>query len=166
MELTPKSFYNIRFGDCDLFGHLNNARYLDYFINAREDHLKDTYDVHLSDYYKTGTGWVVGNHEIYYLRPAHYGERACIQTTLLKAADDHLLVEMLMMDEQQLHIKAMLWTRFVPVNVKTGKRENHPEQFMSFARSIENTQATNVSNGKERLQELITGLKLQLATRQ
>ena len=29
-----------RFSDCDPFGHLNNARYIDYFINAREDHLR------------------------------------------------------------------------------------------------------------------------------
>jgi acyl-CoA thioesterase FadM len=48
MELTPKSFYTIRFGDCDLFGHLNNARYLDYFINAREEHLKERYQVQLA----------------------------------------------------------------------------------------------------------------------
>ena len=29
----------IRFPDCDPFNHLNNARYIDYFINAREDHI-------------------------------------------------------------------------------------------------------------------------------
>ncbi len=27
----------IRFQDCDPYAHLNNGRYLDYFMNARED---------------------------------------------------------------------------------------------------------------------------------
>jgi YbgC/YbaW family acyl-CoA thioester hydrolase len=165
MNLTPTSFYTIRFGDCDLFGHLNNARYLDYFINAREDHLKQAYNFSINDQYKTGIGWVVGNHEIYYLRPAKYEEQVCIQTTLLKAASDQLLVEMVMQDEQQLHVKALLWTKFVPINVKTGKRENHPDQFMHFAKSIENTAATKTATGKDRLEELLTSLKLKQAIR-
>ena len=41
----PTSSVIIRFQDCDPFGHLNNARYLDYFINAREDHLAEYYDL-------------------------------------------------------------------------------------------------------------------------
>ncbi|MEM8567925.1 MAG: thioesterase family protein, partial [Bacteroidota bacterium] len=35
---TLESIHTIRFPDCDPFNHLNNARYIDYFINAREDH--------------------------------------------------------------------------------------------------------------------------------
>lgn len=34
----------IRFQDCDPFGHLNNARYIDYFINERENHLLQYYN--------------------------------------------------------------------------------------------------------------------------
>ena len=41
MNKNPNLDYKIRFNDGDLFGHLNNSRYLDYFINAREDHLKE-----------------------------------------------------------------------------------------------------------------------------
>jgi len=32
-----QSTYQVRFQDSDPFRHLNNARYLDYFVNARED---------------------------------------------------------------------------------------------------------------------------------
>lgn len=38
----PKELESIavaRFQDCDPFSHLNNARYIDYFLNAREDQL-------------------------------------------------------------------------------------------------------------------------------
>jgi acyl-CoA thioester hydrolase len=41
MEKTPISFYTVRFNDCDPLGHLNNSKYIDYFLNAREDHLKE-----------------------------------------------------------------------------------------------------------------------------
>ena len=39
LESTTK----IRFQDCDPFRHLNNARYTDYFMNAREDQLAQFY---------------------------------------------------------------------------------------------------------------------------
>ncbi len=34
-----ESKVKIRFPDCDPFNHLNNSKYIDYFINAREDQL-------------------------------------------------------------------------------------------------------------------------------
>ena len=36
-----------RFQDCDPFGHLNNARYMDYLINAREDQLIHFYQINI-----------------------------------------------------------------------------------------------------------------------
>lgn len=137
MNKEPQSNYIVRFSDCDLFGHLNNARYLDYFLNAREDHLKDNYQLDLATYYTQGIGWVVGSHEINYLKPVKYNEKVTIKSTLVQADDYHLMVEMQMMNVEQTQLKAIIWTRFVPVNVKTGKRESHPSDFMEFARSIE-----------------------------
>jgi YbgC/YbaW family acyl-CoA thioester hydrolase len=162
MELQPASFYTIRFSDCDLFAHLNNARYIDYFLNAREDHLKNSYQLQLNEYYKLGVAWLVGNHEIYYLRPANYNEVVRIQSTLLKVADDYLLVEMMMTNETGTHLKALLWTKFIPIHVQSGKRQNHPELFMDFARKIENSNITTAANSKGRLEELIAGFKANL----
>lgn len=136
MNKNPQSIYTIRFSDCDLFGHLNNARYLDYFLNAREDHLKAHYQMSLTDFYKKGTSWLVGSHEINYLKPAMYNEEVVISSALIKASAQSLLVEMQMMNMAQTEIKAVMWTRFIPVNVKTGKRENHPTDFMDFALGI------------------------------
>ncbi len=163
MKLTPASVYTIRFNDCDPLGHLNNARYLDYFLNAREDHLKNAYQLQLTDYYKLGVAWVVSNHEIYYLRPANYNERVRIQSSLLKASDEFLLVEMLMTNEAETHLKALLWTTFVPIHVQSGKRQNHPASFMDFARSIENNTTLITGGSKERLDALSTEYKLKQA---
>jgi YbgC/YbaW family acyl-CoA thioester hydrolase len=154
MEKILQSFYTVRFSDCDPFGHLNNARYIDYFLNAREDHLRDGYQMKLSDFAKRGIGWVVSNHEIYYTRPALYNERVSIQSVAIELADGNLLVEMLMQDEGRQIVKAIMWSRFTCINLKTGKRENHPEDFMVFAKQvIENS--IDVSKGlKGRLNQL------------
>src|SRR6476660_1013929 len=136
METTPHSHYTIRFSDCDPFGHLNNARYIDYFLNAREDHLKTAYQMDLKSFYNQGLTWFVGGHEIAYLKPADYNELVMISSSLIETTPDSLLVEMIMTNSQQSHIKAVMHTRFIPVGLKSGKRENHPQDFLSFAQSV------------------------------
>jgi len=159
MNKTPHSLYTIRFTDCDLFGHLNNGRYIDYLLNAREDHLKTEYGLDLADFYKQGVSWLVAGHEISYMRPAAYNERVSIKSALIKAEPGSLLVEMLMMDENQTHLKSLMWTKFIHVNVKTGKRENHTESFMDFARSIEVNEVDIIKGYQHRLKELIERIK-------
>lgn len=139
MNKNPNSEYKIRFGDCDPFGHLNNARYVDYFMNAREDHLKEHYNLSLIDYYQKGMAWVVRSHEIAYLRSAVYDETVNIETRLLLAEPDALHVELIMSNQAKSHLKAVMRTVFTPINPKSGKREQHPAEFMEWAKSIENT---------------------------
>lgn len=137
MTKLPFSYTVVRFSDCDPLGHLNNARYIDYFLNAREDHLKNKYGLELNQFYERGFAWLVRSHEISYLKPARYNEIVCIQSSLVKAAEDFLLVEMKMMDEKQVDIKAVIRTIFVSVESKTGRRQKHTDEFMVFARQIE-----------------------------
>ena len=165
MNTTPFSYYTIRFGDCDLFAHLNNARYLDYFINAREDHLKEAYGVDLTHYYQQGISWLVATHQITYVRPAAYNERVFISSTLIELSTDLLLVEMIMTDEKQSHVKAFLWTKFIPINVKTGRKESHPESFMEFAKSILNEETNSAEGYQKRLQDIIRKIKENALTR-
>lgn len=128
------SFYPIRFSDCDPFRHLNNAKYIDYFLNAREDQLKQAYNLGLADFYKRGIGWVIMQHEIFYVRPASHGETVCIRTGLLDAGPEHLLVEMIMLDEQQRQLRSLLHTRFVPISLTDGKKQPHSDDFLEFLR--------------------------------
>jgi len=44
MNKIVKSKAKIRFQDCDPHNHLNNAQYIDYFMNAREDQLIEHFD--------------------------------------------------------------------------------------------------------------------------
>jgi len=132
MEKTPISSYVIRFNDCDPLGHLNNARYLDYFLNAREDHLRDHYGIDLREWASRGIGFVVSHHEIRYLRPVLYNDRVAIESALIGWGDTWLLVEMLMYDSDRRQLKAILWTTFTRIDPRTGKRVSHPAEFMEW----------------------------------
>jgi Predicted thioesterase len=132
-----KTFYTIRFSDCDPMGHLNNARYIDYMLNAREDHLKQYYNMTLPELLKQGLVWVVRKHEIQYLKPALYNEVVCIESKLIETSESNLVVEIVMYDEQQQHLKAILWCTFTCVDIKTGRRKEHTPDFMQFAKSVQ-----------------------------
>ena len=150
--------YIVRFNDCDVLGHLNNSKYIDYMLNAREDHLRDFHQLELVQFHKQGFGWVVSNHEIQYLRPAFYNEKVAIESDLVDVGDSQLLVEIRMYNEAGNILKAILWTKFTCINIKTGKREQHPESFYEIALPIVNT-GIDISNGlKGRISELMDAL--------
>ena len=132
MEKTPVSSYIVRFNDCDPLGHLNNGRYIDYFLNAREDHLRDHYGIDLRDWVSKGIVFVVSQHEIRYLRPVLYNDRVAIQSMLIGWDEHSLMVEMLLFDAGRRQLKAVMWTRFTRVDPRTGKRVAHPEEFMEW----------------------------------
>jgi acyl-CoA thioester hydrolase len=132
VDKTFESQVLIRFPDCDPFNHLNNARYLDYFINAREDHLMrgmqfDVYKVAREQ----GISWVIGSHKIAYLRPAMLMETVVIDSALLALRERDLLVEMRMWSQSKAELKAVLWSTFVHVDLRTGRSMPHAEDFTS-----------------------------------
>ena len=123
-------------------------------LNAREDHLKQFHQLNLDEFYKQGLGWVVSSHELQYLRPANYNETVLIQSDLLEAGDTHLMVEVRMLDETRNTIKAVLWTKFTCVNIKTGRRENHSADFMNVLKDLLFVDVNIEAGLKERIEEL------------
>lgn len=133
----PQSQAVIRFQDCDAFGHLNNARYIDYFLNARDDHLRAYYRFDLTRHARTQqANWVVTHHEIAYLRPAFPGETVTIQTALLDVTDSRLTVEGLMFDAAMQELKAALWTTFRYVDLTSGRPARHPSDVADLLHRI------------------------------
>jgi YbgC/YbaW family acyl-CoA thioester hydrolase len=135
MEKAPVSFYKVRFNDCDPLGHLNNSKYIDYFLNAREDHLKESYGIDLKEWVAQGNIFVVSSHEIRYLRAVTYNEIISIQSALIGWGETSLQVEMLMYDANK-ELKAILWTSFTRINARTGRKEVHPAEFLAFMEDI------------------------------
>ena len=137
IDKEPFSRASIRFQDCDAFGHLNNARYLDYFINAREDHLAQAYGFHLyAKARETGCNWVVTRHQIAYLAAANLGEQVVIRTSLRRYTDQAVLMEGRMLDAAGARVKALLWTEFTYVQLATGRATKHSPEILAFLESI------------------------------
>lgn len=125
---TQETTHLIRFQDCDPFGHLNNARFIDYFINAREDHLLQFHDFDMYTYSKqTGKAWVVGGHQIAYFSPANLMEKVMISSVLVEWNEHDILLEMSMWNEHKTQLKSVIWTRFVHVSLKEMKKTAHGE---------------------------------------
>lgn len=135
MELVkePESKVLIRFPDCDPFNHLNNSRYIDYFINAREDHLWENYKMNIYAYGKQyGKSWVVGQNQIAYLKPAMLMEQVVIKSAILELSSTDILVEMTMWNKDKTQLKSILWSRFVHFNLVTQKRDEHSKELMGY----------------------------------
>ena len=132
LEKQLESTAIIRFQDCDPFQHLNNARYIDYFMNAREDHLKQFYGFKIFDVFQeTGHSWVVTKNQIAYLAPAVMLEEVVIQTQLIQMTDNILVVEGIMLDKARQRLKSVVWIEFTFVSLLNGKPAKHPDEFMS-----------------------------------
>ncbi|MBA3874195.1 MAG: acyl-CoA thioesterase [Anaerolineae bacterium] len=127
----------IRFQDCDPFQHLNNARYIDYFMNAREDHLKHFYHFDIfKETQRTQQGWVVTKNQLAYLSPASVQEEVLIRTRLIHMTPSVLVVEGLMLDAAAKRLKAVAWIEFTYVSLQTGRTTTHPDEFMSMFRPV------------------------------
>ncbi len=127
----------IRFQDCDPYGHLNNARYMDYFLNARQDQLAQFYNFHIfSDGRLMNHNWVVSKTQIAYLQPAAVMEETFIRTCLIQMGQRVLVIEAVMLDKTKRRVKAFAWIEFTYFNLATGRATSHPEDLMAFFRAV------------------------------
>lgn len=137
MEKVLKTKRKVRFQDCDPFNHLNNSKYLEYFLNTREDQIAEHYNLDVFKYmHKTGLSWVVASNQISYIKPAFTMETVLIESQLIQYSDNLLLVEMKMWNENETELKAILWIKFIPYNVQTKKAANHSEDLMKLFQSV------------------------------
>ena len=122
----------IRFQDCDPYAHLNNGRYLDYFMNACEDQLLKMYGFNIYEYSRTtGLGWVVTQNQIAYLRPALLMEEVTLESQLIDSAAKFAQVEMRMYDADR-KLKSLLWAQFVHVDIRQGKSTPHGPELQAL----------------------------------
>ncbi|PXY46794.1 acyl-CoA thioesterase [Flavobacterium hydrophilum] len=137
MTKILKTKRKVRFQDCDPFNHLNNSKYLEYFINVREDQIAEHYDLDIFEYMRTtGLSWVVASNQISYVRPAFTMETVSIESQLIQYSENLLLVEMKMWNENETELKAILWIKFIPYNVQTKKAASHSDDLMKLFESV------------------------------
>lgn len=136
----------IRFSDCDPFNHLNNSRYIDYFINAREDHLLAYHDFNLYDLAKEKKlGWVVTLSHIAYLKPAFLNETVVIQSMLLQVKEKEVWVEMRMWNKERNILKSLFWSQLTHFNLVTQRAEVHSQELYDLFKPFENPFPTEIT---------------------
>jgi acyl-CoA thioester hydrolase len=140
MSTLPKilnSTTRVRFQDADPYKHLNNSKYIDYLINAREDQVEAAYKLNFVDIaQQRNLGWVVAQQQIAYLKPAYVWETLYIESQITQASKRHIEVEVRMWDEQRTQLKAFLWVRFVVVGVREQRVKEHPEDLMALFEEV------------------------------
>ena len=150
----------IRFQDCDPLQHLNNAKYFDYFFNAREDQVPKLYGIEMIDLIKKYQAtWVVYNHNISYIRPARVGEWVRIMSRVIWSNHNTILVEYYMTDDNKKELKTLLWSTMRYVKMEDGKSTEHQGAVVDFIKATsDNLDITEVSI-KERIREIKDKLK-------
>ncbi len=152
----------IRFQDCDPLQHLNNAKYFDYYFNAREDQVAKLYEFNFGRLFRElGQSWVVYQHQIAYVRPALVSEWVRITSRLIYFNEDTTVTEYFMTDDQGTQLKNVLWVTSKYIDVRLGERVTHPPTVMDY---LETTCLTDVDfhhwNFNERIREIKRGLKV------
>jgi len=148
----------IRFSDCDLYGHLSNIQYVKYFMDAREDHISESYGLSLGDFAKKGIGWVVSSNQIAYFRSAKINEPVILRSAIIDVTPAYILVEMQMIDEKRTNIKASMWSKFVHISLKDGRKTEHSSELMELFNQVklDNVQLDFESRMKELKTTLLT----------
>ncbi|MFC5271235.1 acyl-CoA thioesterase [Adhaeribacter terreus] len=158
---NPESIYVIRFQDCDPLGHLNNVRYLDIFLNAREEQTLKYYALNLMQLLKQHrTAWVVTNHQIAYIRPADHGETVHIQTRIIHFDNSTIVVESVMLNENRSKLKSVLWTTYRYIGIETGRPTDHSDDIMDLLEELDDDEISFDPDGfQERIKRLSKQLK-------
>lgn len=133
MSIETSSQVKIRFIDCDPIGHLNNSKYLDYMLNAREDHVEDNYGFTYEEIIKkTGSIWVTIQNEIAYLKEVRYNKTVEITSKIIEISERTATVELVMKNTDSGKIHAVLWTTVIFFNLKTRKTDTLPEDLKNL----------------------------------
>ncbi len=152
----------IRFQDCDPLRHLNNAKYFDYFFNAREDQVPKLYGMEFLDFMNSFNAvWVVYNHHIAYLKPANMGEWVKIVTRIVWFDRNTIVVEYCMLNDHKTHLKTLMWTTLKYVGLNNSQSVDHSEEVLNYLKAI---QFPNVDYHPHRFDERVTEVKNEVRT--
>lgn len=150
----------IRFQDCDPLRHLNNAKYFDYFFNAREDQVPKLYGLEIIDLIKIyKAAWVVYNHNISYVRPAMVGEWVRIMSRVVWYNHNTMVVEYYMTDDSKTQLKTLLWSTMRYVTLGEGKSTDHSGAVLDFLKATSGNLDVSSMKIKDRVKWLATELK-------
>ncbi len=104
---------------CDFFGHVNNARYLEFLEEARWEYLEKGLD--LDDWKRRGLGFVVAGINIKYRRPAGFNVMLEVRSRMTSLGERSGVIhqDVVMIPEDSLVASADV--SFAVVDLETGR---------------------------------------------
>ena len=154
LNREPESLVRIRFTDCDPYRHLNNGRYLDYFINTREEHLEEYYGFDVVGDGTRENAWVVRGSQVHHMQSAVYNQRVVVQTRLLNFTANSLMMEGVMLNQEKTAILAVGWVEFRYIDVATGRPARHDEKLREFFETLHMDVQHTFGDERKRAKEL------------
>ena len=98
-------------------------------LNAREDHVESFYGFTYEEYSKkTGCTWITIQNEIAYLKEVRYNSKVVITSKTIEVSDRISKIEILMKNEDEKTINAVLWITIIYFNMKTRTSEIQPDE--------------------------------------
>jgi len=134
MTKRPSIEKRVLFSDCDPFGHLYNARYLDYFFDAREEHVAANYPVLHAALQSHETNWVITSNDVRYVSGAKHGELVNIASAIVRFTRNSALLEITMKNTTGL--KAIMWSWLRHVDLRRGIVVNHTADIQHFLAAV------------------------------
>ncbi len=126
------SHHKVRYADCDPLGHLNNVKYLEYFMNAREDQVVQHYNKGFDEInVEAGGSFVAVSNQLAYLREVLPFQTCEITSHIFELKEKKTKMEMQMIVNGQ--ISAFLWTEFLWMNFldrRSGPIPTHLSQIL------------------------------------
>ncbi len=108
---------HIRFNDVDMFAHLNNTVYVEFFDQAKYAYFRQFMD---GTFGSTSTAPVIVNINVDFLEAAHLDDKLTVATSVTAISDTSLTFEQYIEDEQG-NIKSRARTIMVNLDMKTGE---------------------------------------------
>ena len=117
--MSHKTKIKVRGYHLDFYGHVNNARYLEFLEEARWSFLEGTID--LADWQKRGLGFVVASITINYRRTVGLNAVLAVSTEVARVGGKSGVVHQEVVDTGSGELAADADVTFVIVDLTTGK---------------------------------------------
>ena len=114
----------------DRQGHVNNLAYVAWMQDVAIEH-SAAVGWPMDRYLTLGAGWVVRSHFVEYLRPAFAGQQLAVHTWVPEFTQRSTPRRYLFVREDDQQLLAQAETRWVFVDLATGRRQALPEELIA-----------------------------------
>lgn len=136
MKASYEFRFRVPFGDVDMMGHVNNAKYLTYFETARTNLVTKAF----GNFAKERTGLIIARAEIDYKSPAKWNDELIVRVRPISLGNSSFVYEYEIINEQSKKLVATGKSVQVAYDYAKGVSIPIPEPIKSLlAKEIDET---------------------------